>query len=133
MNRWSSCWLITLNHYHRPNRPKFGAKPPENSMDWNKTMKAISLTAPKEIKIVDIPTPKVGPEDVLVDIHYIGLCGSDLNAYRGLMPLLTYPRILGHEISGVITTKGDRVPISLNVGDKVMLSPYTHCDVCPAC
>lgn len=96
-------------------------------------MKAISLTAPKEIKIVDIPAPTMGPDDVLVDIHYVGLCGSDLNAYRGLMPLLTYPRILGHEISGIITAKGDRVPVSLNIGDKVMLSPYTHCDVCPAC
>ena len=48
-------------------------------------MKAISLAAPKEINIVDIPAPSMGPEDVLVDIHYVGLCGSDLNAYRGLM------------------------------------------------
>ena len=96
-------------------------------------MKAISLAAPKEINIVDIPAPSMGPEDVLVDIHYVGLCGSDLNAYRGLMPMLTYPRILGHEISGVIIATGDRVPASLNKGDKVMLSPYTNCDVCPAC
>lgn len=96
-------------------------------------MRAISLAAPKQIKIIDIPIPEIGPEDVLVNVHYVGLCGSDLNAYRGLMPLLTYPRILGHEISGIISAKGDRVPVSLNVGDKVMMSPYTHCDVCPAC
>lgn len=96
-------------------------------------MRAISLAAPKQIEFIDISAPEMGPEDVLVDIYYVGLCGSDLNAYRGLMPLLTYPRILGHEISGLITAKGERVPASLNVGDKVMLSPYTNCDVCPAC
>jgi 2-desacetyl-2-hydroxyethyl bacteriochlorophyllide A dehydrogenase len=96
-------------------------------------MKAISLTAPKEIKIVDIPAPKMGPGDVLVDIYYVGLCGSDLNAYRGLMPMLTYPRIPGHEISGIIIAKGDQVSASLQEGDQVTLSPYTHCDVCPAC
>ncbi len=70
-------------------------------------MKAAVLTGIRQIEIVDIPEPEPGPEDVLIDIHIIGLCGSDLNAYRGLMPLLNYPRILGHEIGGIVIGKGD--------------------------
>ncbi len=47
--------------------------------------------------------------------------------------MVTYPRIPGHEVSDVIVAKGEQVPESINEGDKVMLSPYTQCDVCPAC
>jgi threonine dehydrogenase-like Zn-dependent dehydrogenase len=53
--------------------------------------------------------------------------------YRGLFPMVTYPRIPGHEVSGVIVAKGERVLGSVNVGDEVMLSPYSSCGVCPAC
>jgi len=91
------------------------------------------LTAPKEIEIVDIPMPHIGPEEVLVDIRYVGLCGSDLNTYRGLMPLVSYPRIPGHEISGTIIATGEQVPESISEGDQVTLSPYTECGRCPAC
>jgi 2-desacetyl-2-hydroxyethyl bacteriochlorophyllide A dehydrogenase len=96
-------------------------------------LKAISLSAPGAIEITDIPVPRLGPEDVMVDVHYVGLCGSDLNTYRGLFPLVTYPRIPGHEVSGVIVAKGDQVPESINTGDRVMLSPYSNCGLCPAC
>jgi 2-desacetyl-2-hydroxyethyl bacteriochlorophyllide A dehydrogenase len=96
-------------------------------------MQAISLTAPKQIEMVDIPAPRLGPEDVMVEVRYVGLCGSDLNAYRGLMPLVTYPRIPGHEVSGLILAKGDQVPDSIRAGDQVMVSPYTNCGLCPAC
>jgi len=96
-------------------------------------MQAISLTAPKQVDIIDIPEPQPGPEDVLLEVHNIGLCGTDLNAYRGLLSLIAYPRIPGHEISGVIIDKGQDVPDSINVGDQVMVSPYTNCGICPAC
>ena len=96
-------------------------------------MKAISFPAPRKVEVIDIPDPQLGPEDVLVDIHYVGLCGSDLNAYRGLSPLATYPRIPGHEVSGVVAAKGEKAPESISVGGRVMLSPYSHCGVCPAC
>ena len=96
-------------------------------------MKAISLTQPKQIELIDIPEPVVGPEDVLVDVKYIGLCGTDLNSYRGKLALVSYPRIPGHEISGVILDKGPKVPDSIKVGSKVTLSPYTTCGICPSC
>ncbi len=96
-------------------------------------MKAISLIAPKQIEVTDIPEPQIGPEDVLVQVHYVGLCGSDLNMYRGLFPLAKFPRVIGHEVSGVIIEKGGQVPDSVNIGDQVMLSPYSNCGVCSAC
>jgi 2-desacetyl-2-hydroxyethyl bacteriochlorophyllide A dehydrogenase len=96
-------------------------------------MKAVSLAEPKKVQMVEIPEPEVGPEDVLVDVKYIGLCGSDLNAYRGQIALVTYPRIPGHEVSGIIVAKGDKVPDSFKVGNKMMLSPYSNCGICPAC
>ncbi|TXH22508.1 MAG: sorbitol dehydrogenase [Elusimicrobia bacterium] len=70
---------------------------------------------------------------MLIDVNYVGLCGTDLSTYRGLNPLVSYPRIPGHEISGVIIEKGERVPDSFQIGDRVMVSPYTECGLCPAC
>jgi threonine dehydrogenase-like Zn-dependent dehydrogenase len=70
---------------------------------------------------------------VLIELHYVGLCGSDLAAYRGLSPMVTYPRIPGHEVGGVIVEKGARVPDRVRVGQQVMVSPYSHCGLCPAC
>jgi threonine dehydrogenase-like Zn-dependent dehydrogenase len=96
-------------------------------------MKAVSLIAPKQIELTDVAEPVPGSEDVLVEIHSVGLCGSDLNMYRGLFPLAKYPRVIGHEVSGIITCKGPRVPDSINLGDKVVLSPYSNCGICPAC
>jgi len=96
-------------------------------------MKAISFAAPRQVEIVDIPSPQLGPEDVLVDVCYVGLCGTDINTYRGLMPLVTFPRIPGHEVSGIVVAKGDGVPDTINEGDQVMVSPYTNCGLCPAC
>ena len=96
-------------------------------------MKAISFAAPGEVRIVDAPEPRPGPEDVLVEVCFVGLCGSDLGTYRGLFPLVTYPRIPGHEVSGVVIARGEGVPEAVRVGDRVMLSPYSNCGVCPAC
>lgn len=96
-------------------------------------MKAISLLAPRQIEITDIAEPQLGPADVLVDIHLVGLCGSDLNMYRGLFPLAKFPRVIGHEVSGIIVQKGLEVPDSVQPGDQVMLSPYSACGICPAC
>lgn len=96
-------------------------------------MKAFSFLAPKETTFVEIAPPTVGAQDVLIDVNYVGLCGTDLSTYRGLNPLVSYPRIPGHEISGVIIEKGERVPDSFQIGDRVMVSPYTECGLCPAC
>jgi threonine dehydrogenase-like Zn-dependent dehydrogenase len=70
---------------------------------------------------------------VLLEVHYVGLCGSDLGMYRGTFTIGSYPRIPGHEVSGIVLTKGEAVPDSIREGDRVTLSPYSACGICPAC
>jgi L-galactonate 5-dehydrogenase len=96
-------------------------------------MEAYTITAVREVRQTAIPEPTMGPRDVLIEVHYVGLCGSDLNSYRGQMPLVTLPRIPGHEVGGVITNKGAEVPASFPIGAKVTVSPYTSCGTCPSC
>jgi threonine dehydrogenase-like Zn-dependent dehydrogenase len=96
-------------------------------------MKAFAIKEQGVVEAIEIAEPKVGPSDVLIEVYYIGLCGSDLNSYRGLMPFVTFPRIPGHEISGIVVDKGASVPDSIKNGDFVTVSPYTNCGVCPAC
>jgi threonine dehydrogenase-like Zn-dependent dehydrogenase len=91
------------------------------------------MPAPGQIETIDVPEPQLGPEDVLVEIRYVGLCGSDLGMYRGTFAIGTYPRIPGHEVSGTLVAKGKNVPDSIHEGSQVTLWPYTECGVCPAC
>jgi threonine dehydrogenase-like Zn-dependent dehydrogenase len=96
-------------------------------------MKAISLPAPGQVEIIEIPEPRLGSEDVLVEIRYVGLCGSDLGMYRGTFAIGTYPRIPGHEVSGTIVGRGAGVPDLIREGERVTLWPYSECGICPAC
>lgn len=96
-------------------------------------MRAFSVLGPLRAGLVDVPEPHVGPSDVLIDVHYVGLCGSDLQAYRGQSPMVSYPRVLGHEVSGTIAALGGEVPGSLRPGQRVTAVPTTECGLCPAC
>ena len=96
-------------------------------------MKAFAITGLKETGYVDLAEPEVGPGQVRLEIKYVGFCGSDLNTYRGLNPLVKLPRIPGHEISAVIAEKGAGVPDAWKVGQRVTVSPYTNCGLCASC
>mgnify|MGYP003301358102 FL=1 len=96
-------------------------------------MKAFAITGLKETGYVDLAEPEVGPGQVRLEIKYVGFCGSDLNTYRGLNPLVKLPRIPGHEISAVIAEKGAGVPDAWKVGQRVTVSPYTNCGLCSSC
>jgi threonine dehydrogenase-like Zn-dependent dehydrogenase len=63
----------------------------------------------------------------------IGLCGTDLNTFRGKNPLVTFPRILGHEVAATILQAGSGLPESLREGADVTLAPYTACGTCSSC
>jgi threonine dehydrogenase-like Zn-dependent dehydrogenase len=66
-------------------------------------------------------------------VAVVGLCGTDLNTFRGRNPLVTYPRIPGHELSGIVEECGPGVPESLAPGAPVFVVPYTPCGRCTAC
>lgn len=96
-------------------------------------MKAFAIKEAGVVVSMETSEPIMGPVDVMIDVCFVGLCGSDLNSFRGLMPLVTFPRIPGHEISGKVLAKGADVPDTIKIGDLATVSPYTSCGVCPAC
>lgn len=96
-------------------------------------MKTVKIVEPYKVKILDLPEPKAGAGDVLIHVKVLGLCGSDLKTYRGLNPMVSYPRIPGHEIAGQIVGVGSDVPSKFVKGQSVTVSPYTACGDCPSC
>jgi threonine dehydrogenase-like Zn-dependent dehydrogenase len=92
-------------------------------------MKALSLTGAGEAQIVEVPEPVKQSGDLLLRVEMVGLCGSDLNSFRGRNPLVSYPRVLGHEIAATILEGTDDLP----AGAHVSVSPYTSCGECPSC
>lgn len=94
-------------------------------------MQALVMLQPGEVVIKDVPLPTRAPGDVLLQVKRIGLCGSDLNSYRGRNPMVVYPRILGHEVAAtVVESTGNP---QLAIGTNVTLSPYTSCGKCMSC
>jgi 2-desacetyl-2-hydroxyethyl bacteriochlorophyllide A dehydrogenase len=96
-------------------------------------MKAIQITNPEEMKVIDLDKPVCGDDEVMVKIGYVGFCGSDLNTYRGLNPMVKMPVIPGHEIGAQIVETGKNVPADLKEGDVVTINPYTNCGHCASC
>jgi threonine dehydrogenase-like Zn-dependent dehydrogenase len=92
-------------------------------------MKALSLIAPGELRITDVEQPRLAPGNVLLRVDMVGLCGTDLNSFRGNNPLVSYPRILGHEIAGTLLEDS----ATLSAGTRVTVSPYTSCGRCASC
>ena len=96
-------------------------------------MKAIVLDGPGSASLTQVPDGHgAGRDDILLQIRRIGLCGSDLNSYRGRNPLVSYPRIPGHEIAGTIAELNPDHP-EWQPGTAVTLSPLLNCGRCRAC
>ena len=95
-------------------------------------MKAIVLEGPGRAVLQSVAEPEPGSDEILLEVRRVGLCGSDLNSYRGRNPLVTYPRIPGHEVSGVVAALNPAFP-EWQPGTPVTLSPYSHCGACAAC
>lgn len=94
-------------------------------------MKALQIIEPGKAAVVDVPEPKAKPGELLLRVQMVGMCGSDLNTFRGKNPLVDYPRILGHEIAA--TVESANVSSDLIAGTNVTVSPYTSCGSCSSC
>jgi len=96
-------------------------------------MKTLVIDAPGKFSYGEKmkPTPKDG--EVLLRVKRLGFCGTDLSTFRGANPLVTYPRIPGHEIAAVIEAVTPGVPAELKVGREVTVMPYTACGKCTSC
>lgn len=96
-------------------------------------MKAVVLESPGRAGLKDVPEPVApGEGEVMLRVRRVGLCGSDLNSYRGRNPLVSYPRILGHEIAATVVEAGSGVQ-GWTAETPVTLSPYTNCGQCASC
>lgn len=80
----------------------------------------------------DLPEPVLTEGHAIVSIRRIGICGTDYHAFKGNQPFFQYPRILGHELSGVIDQIGENKE-GLSPGDQVVIIPYLHCGHCHVC
>jgi threonine dehydrogenase-like Zn-dependent dehydrogenase len=96
-------------------------------------MRAIAIESPGRMGFTELPAPALESGEVLLRVSVIGYCGSDLNTYRGLNPLVTYPRVPGHEIGATIETCGAEVPAEWRPGLTVTCSPYTSCGQFSSC
>jgi 2-desacetyl-2-hydroxyethyl bacteriochlorophyllide A dehydrogenase len=94
-------------------------------------MKAIVLEGPGRAVVQDVAEPRRVDGEVLLQVRKIGLCGSDLNSYRGRNPLVSYPRVPGHEIAATIVDSGSHP--EWPAGTNVTMSPYRGCGHCAAC
>ena len=96
-------------------------------------MKAIKLEKPWEVSCVELPMPKPGEGEALIRIHAAGICGSDIGAFRGTNGLVSYPRIIGHELAGEIVSIPEHNARGLKPGDRVVIDPYLYCGHCYPC
>lgn len=95
-------------------------------------MRALVIDRPGEAKVIDIDAPQANPGEAIMRIRRIGLCGTDLSTYLGKNPLVTYPRIPGHEIAATLEFVPEN-DLRLGAGMDVTMSPYTNCGRCSAC
>ena len=97
-------------------------------------MKAIRIIEKGKTELIEKDKPELKPGHVLMKVGYVGFCGSDLNTFRGLNPLVKLPIVPGHEIGAVIEAAADDVPGGFKPGMNATVNPYyTSCVSCPAC
>lgn len=95
-------------------------------------MKAIVCRTPGDLAMEDHPVPGSPPPGwALVKVSHVGICGTDYHIFEGKHPFLAYPRVMGHEVSGIVAGQGEGVGIP--VGTPVIINPYLSCGECIAC
>ena len=97
-------------------------------------MKAIVQTGAESVELQERDRPEPNADEVLVQVHTAGLCGSDAHAYRyeGGYEWIPIPRVMGHEYSGTVAEVGENVT-DFDVGEKVVEEPIHDCGTCFQC
>lgn len=100
-------------------------------------MRAFVVTAPGEAEVRDVEPPEAIPGEVVVDVHRVGVCGTDVEFFTGEMQYLhegaaSYPLRLGHEWTGVVSAVGDGVDPSW-IGRRVIGDTMLGCRTCHRC
>src|SRR5436305_1968586 len=89
-------------------------------------MRGLRLESPKVFQPVELPATSAPAEgEALERVHRVGICGTDISAYLGKMPFVTYPRILGHELGVEVLSVGEGVTHA-RAGDRCSVEPYIN-------
>ncbi|OPZ64837.1 MAG: putative zinc-type alcohol dehydrogenase-like protein YjmD [Firmicutes bacterium ADurb.Bin506] len=120
--------------------------------------KRLLLTEPFTTVVEEVPVPEPKPGEALIRVECVGVCGTDVRSWMGRHAFTTYPRVMGHEVSGtVVKLAGDPAPCcaasgrcqaapapaasraagptapSIREGDVVVVEPYAACGKCYPC
>jgi len=95
-------------------------------------MKALVYHGPRDLRYVEVETPKPKKGEVLVKVMAVSICGSDLSGFKGGNPMRVAPLIMGHEFSGVIAALGEGVT-GMSPGDRVGVVTNLYCGKCQDC
>lgn len=97
-------------------------------------MKALALYGPGDLRLEERPVPHPAPNQLVVKMNYVGICGTDVEFFAGhYPPFIQLPMVLGHENAGTVVEVGEGVT-DFKVGDKLLCGPPTACaDMCPSC
>ena len=99
-------------------------------------MKAIKIEKPWMVSCIETEKPEPKEDEALIKIVTGGICGSDIGAFRGTNGLVSYPRIIGHELAGIIESvpsDPQKNPKGFKVGDRVVCEPVLFCGKCYPC
>lgn len=91
------------------------------------------MEKPWNIEISDVQMPKPKEGEALLRVKSAGICGSDIGAFRGTNGLVSYPRIIGHEIAGEVISIQENNKNGIKPGDRVIVDPYLYCGHCYPC
>jgi 2-desacetyl-2-hydroxyethyl bacteriochlorophyllide A dehydrogenase len=94
-------------------------------------MQVLICEEPGKLSYGEKIIPKLGTGYALVRIRRIGICGTDIHAFGGTQPFFSYPRILGHELSGDLADPNGAVGFAKD--EMVTFIPYFNCGKCIAC
>jgi L-iditol 2-dehydrogenase len=95
-------------------------------------MKALLLSAYKQLDLVSMPAPQPAPDELLIRIRACGICGSDVHGYDGSTGRRLPPIVMGHEAAGVVEAVGAAVS-SFHAGDRVTFDSTVYCGKCFYC
>ncbi len=107
-------------------------------------MKAAVVVSPGRMQVMDVPEPRIAPNQIKVNIAYCGICGSDLkmvqherqtgtSMFGGAPRTSAGPRIMGHEASGTIVEVGPETRAGYKVGQRVAMDFRSYCGACYYC
>ena len=94
-------------------------------------MRTVVCQSPGQLDMVEVARPVPAADEALIRVRRVGVCGTDMHIFRGTQPFLSYPRVMGHELSGEIVSAP--AGSGLAEGDTVFVMPYMSCGTCVAC